>query len=198
VVAAVFFRSHVPWTFVIFAAIGAYLSRTDRAQALAAQVGVAAGAAIGRPVPAELVSLAGVLVFAFAGRSFFGGSGSSAYQGAAYAAEGDPGGSFATSIREAYNQGYKDGVDGLEPRPPSTFAAPEYRGNESTSSSSGSGFGLYSLMRYAMIGSYIYRMGGGGSPGGWSIQSAIAGAKANPMQAMIMLSMLSGSGFLPF
>merc|ERR1711924_522019 len=106
------------------------------------------------------------------------------------------GGSFATSIREAYNQGYQDGVAGLDPRPPSTFTAPEPRGSESTSSSSGSGFGLYSLMRYGMIANYIYRMGAG--PGGWSVQSAIANAKANPMQAMIMLSMLSGSGFLPF
>ena len=38
-------------------------------------------------------------------------------------------------------------------------------------------------------------MGGGGGPDGWSLPSAIAGMKANPMQAVMAAMMLSGALF---
>lgn len=99
----------------------------------------------------------------------------------------------AASIREAYNQGYEDGVAGLERRPPN-YIAPEPL-QAATSGGGGGGFGIWSLMRYGMIANYVYRIGTG--PGGWNPQVAFANAKANPLQAFLMLSMISGGG-LPF
>ena len=42
-----------------------------------------------------------------------------------------------------------------------------------------------------LVGNMIYRMGGGGGPTGWSPQTLVASARANPMQAFFGVMMLS-------
>ena len=43
---------------------------------------------------------------------------------------------------------------------------------------------------YGMIANMVYRMGGGGTPGGWSLPVAMASARANPLQAGMAALML--------
>ena len=43
---------------------------------------------------------------------------------------------------------------------------------------------------YGMIANMVYRMGGGGTPGGWSFPVAMASARANPLQAGMAALML--------
>ena len=52
-----------------------------------------------------------------------------------------------------------------------------------------------SQLRVTLVGFSIYRMGGGGTPAGFSPAQAIAGLKANPMQAVMAAMMLSNMLF---
>lgn len=138
----------------------------------------------GRPVPPPLVlAVAGCLAM-YAGHSYSGGSAGNVSPAS------DP---YAAGLKEAYQQGYDDALAGLNPRPPKHIPSPEMYDGGGQRASASSGFGIGSLFRYAMMGNYIYRMGGGGGPGGWSVPNVIANAKANPMQAFMLLSMLGGS-----
>eukprot|EP00929_Paragymnodinium_shiwhaense_P114194 TRINITY_DN8251_c0_g1_i1.p1 TRINITY_DN8251_c0_g1~~TRINITY_DN8251_c0_g1_i1.p1 ORF type:complete len:336 (-),score=79.47 TRINITY_DN8251_c0_g1_i1:248-1255(-) len=144
---------------------------------------------VGRPVPPRWVLAAVVLAVCWASRGFFGES-----AGAAAAEPVSDG--FNAAIKEAYRQGYDDALAGLESRPPKHVPMPDSMGGGARASGSGSsssGFGVGSLFRYAMVAQYIYRMGSG--PGGWSPQIALANAKASPMQAFMMMSMMSGMIF---
>merc|ERR1712137_1325936 len=95
---------------------------------------------------------------------------------------------FADAIRDAYEQGYEDGRDGLEKRPPrhippQSYAAPPPR-------SSSSGFGMGSIFKYGMAGYLVFKLGK--TPSGWNPQVAMMNAKANPLQVILMVVMLSG------
>ena len=56
-----------------------------------------------------------------------------------------------------------------------------------SSASSGGGFGLGSMLNLMIVGPMLYRMGG--QP--WSPQTFIASLKANPINAIMLLSMVS-------
>jgi len=94
------------------------------------------------------------------------------------------------AIREAYDQGYDDGVAGLDRRPPKHIYSSESDGSAGSSRQGSTGFGVSSLLKYGMVGYTVYSFGK--TPGGWNPQLAMANAKANPMQAMTMLMMCSG------
>lgn len=98
---------------------------------------------------------------------------------------------WGVALKDAYQQGYDDGIAGRSPRPPKHIPRPDY--NDSPARSESSGFGIGSLIRYAMVGSYVYRMGCG--PAGFSPQLLMANLQANPMQAFMMLMMVSGYMF---
>mmetsp|Transcript_168096 Transcript_168096/g.539846 ORF Transcript_168096/g.539846 Transcript_168096/m.539846 type:complete len:334 (+) Transcript_168096:81-1082(+) len=100
---------------------------------------------------------------------------------------------YGRSLREAYQQGYDDGVAGLDPRPPKHFSMPEVGADRTAPASSG-GFGMGSMMRYGMVASYFYKAGAAPG-GGFSLQMLMANLQTNPMQAGMMLMMLSGSIF---
>ena len=56
-----------------------------------------------------------------------------------------------------------------------------------SASSGGGGFGLGSMPNLMIVGPMLYRMGG--QP--WSPQTFIASLKANPINAIMLLSMVS-------
>ena len=84
---------------------------------------------------------------------------------------------FAKAFREAYDQGYDDGVENATRRPPKHIL------------SASSGLGVISLLKCGMVAFTVCNMGK--TLGGWDPQLAIVNAKANPMQAAMMLVLLS-------
>lgn len=127
--------------------------------------------------------------------------------GAAFGNE--PGGDESVTmmtLQEAYLQGYTDASAQKESMPPphDTRAydpTADERLRQAVASAppvylpppaeSGGGFGIGSLFSLVMVGSYLYRAGGGGGGGGWSLPMLIASFKANPMQGVMMLMMIS-------
>lgn len=162
------------WVAGVVGLIAAW-SRTARGRDMVENAAAKASSLAGRPVPpGALVAVVCALVAAYAWSS----------TDSPLVPPGNPDSGVEMSIREAYNDGYRDGVDGKDPRPPRYFAS------QSSGGSSSSGFGIGSLFRYFMVANYLYRSGM--APGGWSFQAALANVQANPLQAVIMLSMLSG------
>ena len=80
----------------------------------------------------------------------------------------------------AYTKGYQDGQKG---RP----FDPIVDEGGGSASSGGGGFGLGSMLNLMIVGPMLYRMGG--QP--WSPQTFIASLKANPINAIMLLSMVS-------
>lgn len=99
---------------------------------------------------------------------------------------------YGLALREAYQQGYDDGVAGADPRPPRHIAMPETSAR--AASASGGAFGMGSMLRYGMVGSYLYKAGTVPG-GGFSPQLLLMNLQANPMQAGMMLLMVSGMLF---
>jgi len=95
---------------------------------------------------------------------------------------------LADAIRDAYEQGYEDGRDGLEKRPPRHIPSQNYTAPPPRSSSGG--FGMGSIFKYGMAGYLVYKLGK--TPSGWNPQAAMMNAKANPLQVIVMVVMLSG------
>lgn len=169
-------------------------TQTDSGRRVLAKGSARVSAAIRRPLPSyaapgALCLTVGVLGHMLLSDGVLGVLGGSDGVSASIAPES----TIADAIRDAYQQGYDDGVAGADPRPPKPIQLPNFdTANEGVGQSSGSGFGLGSLMRYGMIASYGYNLGK--TPGGWDPQLAMANAKANPMQILMMLMMVSGGG----
>ena len=121
---------------------------------------------------------------------------------------GDDYDNIAMSLQEAYLQGFTDATAGKDSAPPAKGtraydptaearnAAYEAGGGgyahaAAADSAVGGGFGVGSLFSLFILASSLYRLGGGGGGGGWSLPMAIASMKANPMQGVMMLLMLS-------
>ena len=79
-----------------------------------------------------------------------------------------------------YTKGYQDGQKG---RP----FDPIVDEGGGSASSGGGGFGLGSMLNLMIVGPMLYRMGG--QP--WSPQTFVASLKANPINAIMLLSMVS-------
>merc|ERR1711924_317146 len=98
------------------------------------------------------------------------------------------------AIHKAYQQGYDDGAAGLDPRPPAHISVQDgsYDAGKSRQDTS-SGFGLGSIMRYGPAAYFVYNLGKTST--GWDPQFAMMNAKANPLQALMVLAMMSGMLF---
>jgi hypothetical protein len=140
---------------------------------------------VGRPLPPQVALVALCVIVALAGQSIFGGRAKASSSNASTESSG-----FAEALREAYEQGYADGADQKEMRPPKHIPSPYEQGSGPKSQSSSSGFGMGSLLKYGLVGYTIFNLGK--TPSGWDPQIAMMNAKANPMQAVMMLVMLSG------
>lgn len=145
-----------------------------------------------RPLPPYVVLCALCLAVAIIGHtvlpgksvatSSMGGSRGSATAGQDY--------EISQAIREAYEQGYEDGVAGEKKRPPKHIPSSRTFDTSQGHRGSSSGFGTGSIMKYGMVGYYAYNLGK--TPGGWNPQVAMVNAKANPTQLIMMAVMLSG------
>ncbi|CAK0911755.1 unnamed protein product, partial [Prorocentrum cordatum] len=145
---------------------------------------------LGRFVPKMAIALAGLAAVAALalGQSLLPRGGGHAQPASGHQE------AYAEALREAYQQGYDDGLAGRERRNFSLrrhIVTPQHEPAAPTGG--GGGFGMGSVMRYIMVAGYVYRAGAG--PGGFSLQSAIANIQANPMQGLMMVSMLSGMFF---
>jgi hypothetical protein len=78
----------------------------------------------------------------------------------------------------------------FQAEPPKVFNLPT---QPPAAAAASGGFGFGTVMRFFMVGSYVYRAGGGGSPTGWSPHVALAAVQQNPMQGAMMLLMLYSS-----
>eukprot|EP00927_Polykrikos_kofoidii_P084501 TRINITY_DN8916_c0_g1_i1.p1 TRINITY_DN8916_c0_g1~~TRINITY_DN8916_c0_g1_i1.p1 ORF type:complete len:246 (-),score=48.11 TRINITY_DN8916_c0_g1_i1:62-799(-) len=151
-----------------------------------------ASSTLGRPVPQGAILAVICIIALIAGRSFLGGSGGAVAASPAASPMDDMNDHFNDAVQEAYQQGYEDGVAGITQRPPRPIPPmPSAGGPPPEVPSRSSGFGMGSIMKYGMAAHYIYKLGSGG-PGGWNWQLAVANAKTNPMQSVILLVMLSG------
>lgn len=176
----------VPFTVMGVVAGLAYVGKmTAGGRGLLAKCATKASATIRRPVQPQQVLVFACIAALFIGRWFLGGS--SAGVSASPATD-----FYGTGLREAYKQGYDDALAGLDPRPPKHIPV-EYDVGGGAAAAQSSSFGMGSLLRYGMIASYVYRLGAG--PGGFSFPAALANLQANPMQAVMMLMMMSGSMF---
>lgn len=176
----------VPFTVMGLVVGIAYVGKmTARGRDLLAKCAAKASAAIRRSVQPQQVLIFACIAALFIGRWLLGDS--SAGVSASPATD-----AYGTGLREAYKQGYDDALAGLDPRPPKHIPA-EYDVGGGARAAQSSSFGMGSLLRYGMVASYVYRLGAG--PGGFSVPAALANLQANPMQAMMMLMMLSGSMF---
>ena len=179
------------------------------------KVGAAASGILGHPVEKNMVGAVLVLLAAVTASRMLGSSAPAAGfagsgmpgGGGGGGAVGDDGNNIAMTLQEAYLLGFTDKAAGKESAPPaqntraydptaemraaSAGYGAGYVPPVAEASSSGSGFGIGSLVSLFMLGSYLYRAGGGGGGGGWSFPMAIASIKANPMQGVMMLMMLS-------
>jgi len=167
-------------------------TQVDSGRAMLARGSAKASAVLGRPLPPWTGLCALCLVIALLGHTFLSSksvTSSMGSQGASAAAGQDA--SFAHEIREAYNQGYEDGAAGVDRRPPKHIPTPSL-GNDNRRSNHGSssGFSYGSLMKYGMVGYTVYNLGK--TPGGWNPQVAMVNAKANPLQVVMMLVLVSG------
>jgi len=108
--------------------------------------------------------------------------------------EGRSNAELLLALRDAYDQGYNDGVAGEKRQPPKQ--APELSdsvGASTTAGSSSSSMGFSQLMKYGAAGYFIYNLGK--TPAGWNPQQAVHNAKANPLPLIFILVMLSGVFF---
>jgi len=145
-----------------------------------------------RPVHPNVLLILLCIAAAYAGHLFFSsrsGADQSAYS--SYADSSDP---VREAIHKAYQQGHDDGAAGLEARPPAHISVvhPSPDSGKSAQDAT-SGFGLRTLLRYAPAAYFIYNLGK--TPGGWDPQFAMMNAKANPVQAIMVLTMMSGMLF---
>jgi len=146
-----------------------------------------------RPVPQKYIVCALCVAIAVVGHMLT--SGKSAAKGmctSSASGAASPDAAFASAVREAYQQGYDDGVAGVEPRPPKHIPTPNFgMASNSSPPRSSSGLGFSSLMKYGMAGYYVYNTGK--TPvGGWDPNLAVANVKQNPLQAIMLLVMVSG------
>jgi len=176
----------VPKMAIALAGMVAYAGvATSQGQAMSAKAAARASATLRRPIsPYMVVGLAAVAALAL-GQSLLPRGGGHAQPASGHQE------AYAEALREAYQQGYDDGLAGREARPPRHIVTPPHEPAAPTGG--GGGFGMGSVMRYIMVAGYVYRAGAG--PGGFSLQSAIANIQANPMQGLMMVSMLSGMFF---
>jgi len=179
--------------FPVLLAVGgvAYAGKkTSQGQKMLGTLSYRAARLTGRPLGSTQLLIALCVVLALVGRVLYGGGGGGSSSDSVMPADDDAFGRYA---RDMYQQGYDDALAGLDPRPPRSVPVIDTASSKS-SSSSGSSFGIGSLLRYAMVGSYIYKAGT--IPGqGFSPQFLLQNLQANPMQAGMMLMMLSGSIF---
>ena len=131
----------------------------------------AASRATGRPGSALQATIVGLATVALVGRYVIFAPSKSKVGGGDY----DGAGGYA-----AYTKGYQDGQKG---RP----FDPIVDEGGGSASSGGGGFGLGSMLNLMIVGPMLYRMGG--QP--WSPQTFIASLKANPINAIMLLSMVS-------
>jgi len=144
-----------------------------------------------RPIPSYTALCALCLVVAILG--YFILPGKAAAATSTTSTTGRPNSELLLALRDAYDQGYDDGVAGAQRRPPKQ--APELSDSVGTrtesGSSSSSSMGVGQLMKYGAAGFFIYNLGK--SPGGgWNPQQAAQNAKANPLPLIFTLVMLSG------
>ena len=186
----------------------ALVQGTAKGRSLLSMASGRATSLLGRYVSDAQVLAVLVLVLALAGRGLLGGVAGAASAGRRSAGRG----STASDVVEAYAAGYKAGKKGLDYDPPD-YVPPDLDDYSSSGGGGGGGFGIGSLLRYGetprsrapapacradegwwlagLVGNMIYRMGGGGGPTGWSPQTLVASARANPMQAFFGVMMLS-------
>lgn len=169
-------------------------TQTDSGRAMLARGSARVSAALGRPLPPNAALVVLCLAVAMMGHMLLSGraaTGSMGSAGTASASARDT--AVASAIREAYEQGYDDGVAGAQKRPPKHIPSPDYFQDSSGGSQvqgSTSRFGFGSVMKYGMAAYFIYNCGK--TPGGWDPRLAMANLRANPMQAVMMLVMFSG------
>lgn len=139
------------------------------------QVGTVVGRATGRAVSNAQAAMLVVAAAFLAYRYLFASGGATLAGG-----ESEP--SYA-----AYSKGFRDGQAGNRYAPISD--APQ---GVPAASAGGSKWGIGSLLNLAMAGSMIFQLGQ--EPGGgWSVQALMANARhANPMQLIMLVSILSG------
>lgn len=174
---------------------------TDGGRAAIATASSKVSSVVRRPIPTHMMLLVLCMVAAVAGQKLLGGgvpasSGVASTNTAGHASGRNP--AIAQAIADAYEQGYEDGVAGADKRPPKHIDLDAGAANfdngatdDASQQKSGSGFGLSSILKYGMMAYFVFNLGKTPA-GGWDPQVAMANAKANPMQAGLMLVMASG------
>jgi len=174
-------------------------SQTDGGRTMLAGVSSKISAVVRRPLPRHAVLVVLCITVAVGGNMLLNGRGSAASTAGSSGASGGSAhdAAITQAIREAYDQGYDDGAAGSDRRPPKHIPLPSFDDPAPDGGSQkSSGFGFSQILKYGMLAYFVYNLGKSPDGRGWDPQVAVANAKANPIQAVMMLVMFTFSGFM--